>query len=265
MKILLMALLLSAPTKDRVLRISEKNATSEFKVAIEEAMKKVDPEDEHPDWRDELFRICKRESWCGKFGKVGVHEIDGWTGAQSYAFAVRSGKLNPASCHSHRLRSYDRVLSALGRWEKKRERKMPELRSQLRGLPAGEYEARDFATRGGFGQNAARALHKIGECVAPSAMDNPTHSALVAAKTIAACDRPGKPCECADHVSIWVGAKRWENRSVFSFSGKSKYKSLKAQCGERYAMRRALYEVGKTVIQSIVALLMPRSDAGNAL
>jgi len=85
-------------------------------------------------------------------------------------------------------------------------------------------------------------------------MDNPTHAALVAAKTIAACDRPEKPCECVDHVSIWVGAKRWENRPVFSFSGKSKYKSLKAQCGERYAIRRSILELGKTAAAVVLNL-----------
>ncbi len=264
MKILLIALALYAPKKDDVLRLAEKSATDEFKDAIHAAIGKVDPAGERPEWRDELFRICKREAWCGKFGRVGVHEIDGWTGARSYAFAVRSGKLDPETCPEHRLGSYDRVLGALERWEKKAGRKLEDLRARLQGLPRGQYSARDFATRGGFGQNAARALHKLGECVAPSAMDDPRNAALVAAKTIAGCDKRGNLCSCADHVSMWVGAQRWQKRPVFAWSGKSKYKSLRAQCGEHYALRRSLFELGKTAFSFVIKSLFPKNGANGS-
>lgn len=237
------------------------NASDEFREAIPAAMASVDPEGLHPEWGHELWRICKRESWCGKFGRTGVHEIDGWVGPNAYLWAVERGQLDPHKCTEHRLHDYTPVLKALSKWERKTDRKKPELRARIEGLPTGEFSAKDFATRGGFGQNAARNLRVLGECVAPTTLDDPLHAAMLAAKTFDECkvwapdpDRPGRKrqrhCTCEEHVRVWVGVGRWDDRPLVTpFSrAKSRYGSVRMQCGEEAAGAYLFSEIAEPTL-----------------
>ena len=212
----------------------------------------IDPEGLRPEWGRELWRICKREGWCGKFRRIGVHAVDGWTGPNAYLWAVHRGQLDPVQCEEHRLSDYGPVLAALDRWEARYGRRRAEARAKIEGLEHGEWTARDFATRGGFGQNAARHLHYLGECVAPSALDDPANAALAAAHTLQECrvwddnpERPGRrmqrECTCDEHVSQWVGGGIWNQRPLFSLFGKSRFSSVQTQCGPKEAVR---YTVG---------------------
>ncbi|MAF30563.1 MAG: hypothetical protein CL819_15355 [Croceicoccus sp.] len=229
-----------------------KNAADEYREAIPQALAEVDPDGLHPEWAHELWRICKREAWCGRFKVVRVHEVDGWTGAGAYLWAVDKGHLDPVSCEEHRLADYEPVLRALTRWERKKGKKRPDVRETIEALPVGVYAARDFATRGGFGQNAARNLRRLGECVPPTALDEPLNAARVAATTFDECkvwdDDPTRPgyrakrhCTCVEHTARWVGVGQWKTRPMFSFfGGKTKYRSIRKQCGERSAAVYAL-------------------------
>lgn len=235
---------------------AQKAAAPGYEVAIDQAVAAVDPEGLHPEWRDELWRICNRESWCGRFGDVEVHEGDSWTGTRAYAGAVRRGLLDPEACVEHRLADYTGVVAAVAQDAKgargrarglrstdpKRARrfdrhaaKLEDLAERLASAPTGEWRSEDFATRGGWGQNAARALHRLGACTPPDALDDPARAALVAARTLASCrrwdgprgNRTRRSCTCPEHTARWVGVGRFPNLPLHR-----RWAAVRRQCGE---------------------------------
>jgi len=243
------------PARDVV--YAQRTAAPEYAEAIDAAVAVVDPDGSHPWWRDELWRICNRESWCGRFGDVEVHEGDSWTGTRAYAGAVRRGLLDPEGCVEHRLEDYTDVVAAVAqdaRAARARARaagssgdhqrarrfnrhaaKLEALAERLESAPAGNWRARDFATRGAWGQNAARALHRLGRCTPPDALDDPSHAALAAARTLASCRRWDGPegarkrrsCTCAEHTARWVGVGRFPKLPITR-----RFAAVKRQCGE---------------------------------
>lgn len=195
-------------------------AAPEYHEAIEAAYADVDPDGERPWWRWELYRVCKRESRCGQYGSPGLHVADGWTGRKSYARAVERGRLDPEECPDHRL---------------------------------GERSPAEFATRGGWGMNAARGLRYLDRCAGPEALDVPASAALVAARAIAACEVDRRQCTCSEHTAMWVGAGvlrdrpllvnvRRDKRGRLEW-GKSRLSTVWRQCGRDVAAAYVLAEV----------------------
>ncbi len=185
-------------------------ATPEYREAVEAAYDEVDPEQLRPWWRHELYRICLRESRCGQYGTPTVHPGDSWTGPKSYARAVERGRLDPEGCPEHRL---------------------------------GERTQAEFATRGGWGMNAARGLHHLGGCRGPEALDVPANAARVAALTLATCERDRRPCTCSEHTALWVGAGRLRGRPLLSWAAKSRVSTVAVQCGRSIALGYLLAEL----------------------
>jgi len=185
-------------------------ATPAYREAIEAAYAEVDPEQLRPWWRHELYRICLRESRCGQYGTPGVHPRDSWTGRKSYARAVVRGRLDPEDCPEHRL---------------------------------GERGPEEFATRGGWGMNAARGLHLLGGCKGPATLDIPANAARIAALTLAACEVDGRPCMCSEHTALWVGAGRLRSRPLLAWGAKSRVSAVAVQCGRSVALGYLLAEV----------------------
>jgi len=151
-----------------------------------------------PDLEPELLRICKRESWCGRYGEVGKHEIDGWAGQRSWERAVDRGWLSPEDCPEHQLGA----------------------------------DPTDWSTRGLFGTIAAFALHRLephlGECLSPELLDQPGPAALAAAELAASCDHfRGRPCTCEDRTAMWAGIGVWRG---YGFA--RRVKGLERQCGD---------------------------------
>jgi len=192
------------------LEVAHRIATPEYREAIEAAMAEVDPEGEHPDWADQLYRICKRESRCGQDGSPGAHAADSWAGRRTYARAVERGRLDPVGCLAHRLE--------------------------------GRTTAR-FSTRGGWGLNAALWLWQLGPCEAPEELDKPHVSALVAARMLAWCHRGRRPCTCSEHTALWVGAGILRARPLVSWLRKSRVSTVAGQCGDETALAYLLAEV----------------------
>jgi len=185
-------------------------ATPEYREAIEAAYAEVDPEQTRPWWRHELYRICMRESRCGQYGTPTVHPGDSWTGPKSYARAVERGRLDPEACPEHRL---------------------------------GERTQAEFATRGGWGMNAARGLHLLGGCRGPEELDVPASAARIAALTLATCEVDGRPCMCSEHTALWVGAGRLRGRPLLAWGAKSRVSTVAVQCGRSVALGYLLAEV----------------------
>lgn len=226
----LSAALSAAEDRDRdYLRRAARVATPEYRAAIAEASR-LAPPGKRGQWRAELLRICRRESWCGRYGVVRVHDIDGWVGPRAYLGAWRSGKLSPETCSAHRLRDY----APVSRIAKAEEREV------ISALPSGNFSARDFSTRGGFGTNAARGVSVLGECVPPTALDTPKNAARVAVEKFKAC---GESCGCPDHVALWVGVGAWKRRPLVSLFDRSRFDSVRVQCGESEALRYVLREL----------------------
>jgi hypothetical protein len=224
-------------------------AAPEYRSAIATAIAEVDPEGAHPEWEWELWRICRREAWCGHYGPVGVHKGDGWAGVGVYAGAVSDGLLDPVSCPAHRLEDYNPVRELVqrrvnsGRWSSRRAARA------LAGIDQAEVGTRlpaDFSTRGGWGQMQARQLHKLGSCVAPEVADDPAVAARLAALSIASCQRwegpPGartkRHCTCAERTRKWVGGGRWDQRTLWRNA-----KSVSSQCGDKQAVAWAVAEI----------------------
>lgn len=214
-----------------------KLAAPEYRTAIPAAYQRVDPEGAHPEWELELWRICRRESWCGHFGPVTVHEHDGWAGAGVYVGALEDGLLDPEGCEAHRLRDYQPAAKAVrrlvrkGRWTDARAARVL---ARLAELPQGYRGTAEFSTRGGFGQMQGRNLQMLGVCVGPETTDDPAVAADIAARTLASCERwegePGRrfkrSCSCVEHTQKWVGGGRWGQRSLWRNT-----RSVKSQCG----------------------------------
>jgi len=226
----LSAALSTAEARDRGhLRRSARAATPEYLEAIAEASR-LAPPGEREAWGEELLRICRRESWCGRYGVVRVHEIDGWVGPRAYLGAWRSGKLSPETCSDHRLRDYGPIYRLAKTSE----------REAISSLPIGNFSARDFSTRGGFGTNAARGVSVLGDCVPPTALDIPKNAARVAVEKFRVC---GDRCDCSDHVAMWVGVGIWKRRPLMSVFERSRVDSVRVQCGERAALTYVLREL----------------------
>lgn len=217
-------------------------ASPDYRSAIPRALAAVDPNGEHPEWELELWRICRREAWCGHYGPVSVHEGDGWAGAGVYVAAVADDLLRPETCPAHRLEDYAPAVAAAerrvraGRWTRERADRVLE---RLDALEVGDQRPEEFSTRGGFGQMQGRHLHLLGECVDPDAVDDPHNAATIAAITIASCKRwDGEPgarfrrhCTCPERTRKWVGGGRFDQRSLFRNT-----RSVATQCGEPTAV-----------------------------
>lgn len=150
-----------------------------------------------PELEPELLRICRRESWCGRYGDVGKHEIDGWAGQRSWERAVERGWLSPDQCPEHDLGS----------------------------------DPTDWSTRGLFGTIAAFALHRLephlGECLSPELLDQAGPAALAAAELAVSCDRfHGRPCTCEDRTAMWAGVGSWKH-----YGFRRRAAALERQCG----------------------------------
>lgn len=201
-----------------------KNSGAPYREAIPRAYQEADPEGNHPEWEVELWRICHRESWCGKWGTPKIHNKDGWAGSQVWAANVLKGRLNPRTCAEHRLQDYRPVRRAVRRlvkrhrWSEKRANKLLAILDEL---PEGERFPAMFSTQGGFGMMAAGNVRRLGECVAPEALRDPYNGAKAALHVFQTCERwdgePGerfkRPCTCAEHVKFWMGAGIWLKRS----------------------------------------------------
>ncbi len=244
-------LLLPAPTTlvercqtqepPKEVRYAQKHAGPDYALAIDYAYSDVDPLCEHPEWKDELWRICHRESWCGKWGSPKVHKGDMWAGTRAYAEAVIRGELDPLGCRAHRLSDYRAVKRKVRKltraqtrgWTKTRRNKLFKI---LEDAGPGQYTAADFSTRGGFGMMAAYNLSELGECSSPEDLDDPEHAAFVAAWAISTCVRwdtnpnttrkTRRTCTCAEHTQLWVGIGYWESRTYYE-----RYRSVTRQCG----------------------------------
>jgi hypothetical protein len=172
-------------------------ASDEYREAIAAAVSVIDPDRKHPEWELELWRICKRESWCGAYGPVTVHERDGWAGKNAYTRSVRKGLLDPEECPDHSLENH--LYS-------------------------------DFSTRGGFGQIFAYHGWRLGWCTAPEAFDDPKLAAYAALHAIATCavyeDGRRRACTCQDHAISWVGPGRWAK-----WTHARRRVTLQRQCG----------------------------------
>lgn len=223
-------------------------ASDEHGRAIAAALRAVDPDGLHPGWADELYRICRRESRCGQYGHVRKHAGDSWTGARSYLWAVVRGRLSPKTCDAHRLRNYAPVLRELRQWEREHGHEHA-ARSEIEALPLGTRRASDFATRGGWGMNAARGVEHLGTCVGPEALDEPKAAALVAAREFAACEVDGRACTCSEHTALWVGRGRWSSRPLVSRSRKSKWSTVAVQCGRAYAAAFVVAETARAPVR----------------
>jgi len=220
-----------------VLLFSPPAIDPEYARAIEQAVDSVDPQGKHPEWSSELRRICMRESQCGRYGDVSVHGVDSWAGAPAWLGAYRAGYIDPETCAEHRLNDYTEVMQRLDSEREKassesQRQRLNRLMERIDELPRGEFETADFSTRGGWGQNAARAVRFVGECAPPTVMDDPDVAALVAAKTIANCRVDGRLCTCSEHVPKWVGAGAFASRSI-----RSQFHSVQRQCGDVEAWR----------------------------
>ena len=162
---------------------------------VREVHAAIDAATADPEWRAELRRLCKRESWCNRFGIVGLHECDAQPrrGRNFWKGSVSRGKLRPETCAAHEMG--DPV-----RWN----------------------------TTGAFGQ-AATGVWMLDECVAPEAMYEPTVAAEVAVRTWERmCGRGW--CTCVDHARVWAGVGRWRYWPELR-----KLKSTRGLCGARPA------------------------------
>lgn len=248
------------------------NASDAYRAGIARAYAEADPAGAHPEWLHEVWRICHRESWCGKWGTPKVHEEDGWAGAQVWAGAAVRGKLDPVGCEEHRLSDYGPVrkrtdvLVKRGRWGSKRAAKVHALLDTLEDLPAGHHTAAEFSTNGGFGMMAAGNLRRLGSCVGPEAMADPYNGARAAFDLFATCTvwegEPGhryrRSCTCSEHTALWVGKGRFAQRPLFAWSGeRSRFKTVRTQCGEAEALAYAWDEVTSElgVAVQVVAVL----------
>ena len=199
---LAMALSLGQDPLVRALKV----ASNDYHEAIAHAVELVDPLEERPWLGEELYRICLRESRCGQFGSPGLHEVDGWTGVRAYQRAVQRGRLEPDTCPGHSLEG--------------------------RG-------ARQFATRGGWGTNAARGLRYLDGCHGPEELDEPRVAALVAARMLVGC----RECTCSDRAALWVGRGTMLARPAWSWGRKSRVSSVLAHCGPRGTRLYALAQL----------------------
>ncbi len=184
---------------DDVLRI-QAIAAPDYAPAIRHAVEVVG----RPDLEFELWRVCRRESWCGRYGVVSTHPGDHWAGKRSYRRRVAKGHLDPANCPEHRITD-DRPVES-------------------------------FSTRGGFGQIAAGVLHLLGPCVGPEALDDPFAAAEAAIRVMDSCKRWDGPrggrfvrsCTCPERTARWVGRGNWHR-----LTNKERRRSSLRQCGEQ--------------------------------
>lgn len=147
---------------------------SQAAARIREVHQAIDAATENPDWRAELRRLCRRESGCNQWGRVGLHACDAQPvrGRNFWGGLVRRGRLRPHECPEHELGDPKR-------WN----------------------------TSGAFGQ-AATGVWMLDGCHSPEEMEDPFVAAEVAVETWERmCERGW--CSCTDHARVWAGVGRW--------------------------------------------------------
>jgi hypothetical protein len=121
-------------------------------------------------FRDELKRICGRESQCNTLQKV--HPADGGWGQRMFQAAIKKGLLNK-SCDYSQIR--------------------PE----------------EWAPRGLYALSPPYHLHRVkdltGECPLPQVLDDPYIATRAAIRKMRAC----KKCTCTDRLRVWAGPGVW--------------------------------------------------------
>jgi len=161
-----------------------------------EAYDAIDQATDDPDLRLELRRICKRESWCNRWGMIADHTNDGWAGERMWKRAVAKGWLTPETCGAH----------ALG-------------------------DPTHWTCRGLFGHSAAYAIRHIDPdtylgCIGPDTLDDPYRAAEAAvAYTEHLCERLDA-CTCEDRTRWWAGPGVWVTRSRLR-----NLRAIETQCG----------------------------------
>lgn len=152
----------------------------------------IDDATQDPELRAELKRVCRRESACNWIGTVTWHEGDAAGGRKRWRAAVARGLLKPDACPEHELG-----------------------------------EAARWTSYGAFGVAAAWTVRYLGECVGPSALDDPRRAARAAVLWIESLCRRHGACDCESRTKWWVGPGVWAERSHWSQLG-----SIERQCGD---------------------------------
>lgn len=167
----------------------------EARERVNEVYTAIDAATENPEWRAELRRLCKRESWCNRWSRVGLHACDAQParGRNFWGGSVQRGKLRPEECPEHELGDPKR-------WN----------------------------TMGAFGQ-AGTGVWMLDGCHAPEEMEDPNVAADVAVHTFERMCAKGW-CECTDHARVWAGVGRWR-----SWPETRKLRSSVGLCGARPA------------------------------
>lgn len=151
----------------------------------------IDAATQDKELRAELRRICRRESACNWIGLVTYHEGDAAGGRDRWRAAVARGLLRPDECEAHQLG-----------------------------------EAARWTTYGAFGVASAWTVRYLGECVGPSALDDPRAAAHATVAWMKSLCRRHKACDCEGRVKWWVGPGIWEERSRLG-----QLDSVQRQCG----------------------------------
>ncbi len=159
---------------------------------VAEVYAAIDAATDNEEWRAELRRLCKRESWCNRFARVELHACDAYRGRgrKFWRRSVERGRLRPDECSEHEIG--DPV-----RW----------------------------STWGVFGQ-AGTGVWLLEGCYAPEEMADPFVAAPVAVATFEFLCEERDLCECEDRDRIWTGPGIWDHRrstrnmaSLTSFCG----------------------------------------------
>lgn len=165
-----------------------------------EVYKAIDAATPDPNLRQELRRVCRRESACNWMSETRHHEGDAAGGRLRWRKAVKRGLLDPDSCPEHQL-----------------------------GNPA------RWTSYGPFGVASAWTVHYLGECVGPSALDDPYVAAEAAVQWIGTLCRRHRACTCSERVKWWAGPGIWAERFHFQ-----KLAAIERQCGTLPAERWAV-------------------------
>jgi hypothetical protein len=150
--------------------------------------------------RDELWRVCRRESACNWIGVTTYHRIDARGGRARWRRAVASGALDPARCPEHEM-----------------------------GDPA------RWTSYGAFGVASAWTVRYVGDCVSPAELGDPRVAAKAAVAWVDTLCRKYDACDCESRTRWWVGPGVWSGRSE-----RERLASIERQCGERPLWRWGL-------------------------
>lgn len=157
-----------------------------------EVYRAIDEATPDPDLRQELRRICRRESKCNWDGITRWHAADGGGGRARWRAAVARGLLDPERCPAHELG-----------------------------------DARRWTSYGPLGIAAAWTVRFAGACEGPEALDDPRVAMRAAVGWIGSLCRLRGACSCEERTRWWVGPllfdARWRWQQLASVEG---------QCGE---------------------------------